>query len=62
VPTFVLRAMGLFNPTMRELLEMQYLYAEPFVVDSTKIATRLGARATPTEQALSETLAAYRAA
>ena len=36
VPTVVLKTMGLFNPTMRELLEMQYLYAEPFVVDSTQ--------------------------
>ena len=53
--------MGLFNPMMRELLEMQYLYAEPFVVDSTKIATRLGVRATPVEQALSDTLESYRA-
>ncbi|HYN73383.1 MAG TPA: hypothetical protein VES60_12860, partial [Nakamurella sp.] len=61
VPAFVLRTMGLFNPMMRELLEMQYLYAEPFVVDSTKIATRLGVRATPIEQALSDTLESYRA-
>ena len=61
VPTVVLKTMGLFNPMMRELLEMQYLYAEPFVVDSTKIATRLGVRATPIEQALSDTLESYRA-
>jgi len=61
VPTVVLKIMGLFNPMMRELLEMQYLYAEPFVVDSTKIATRLGVRATPLEQALRDTLAGYRA-
>ena len=58
----VLRTMGLFNPTMRELLEMQYLYAEPFVVDSTKIATRLGVHATPVQDALAETLASYRSA
>jgi len=61
VPTIVLKAMGLFNPTMRALVEMQYLYAEPFVVDSTKIATRLGVRATPLEQALRDTLTGYRA-
>ncbi len=61
VPTVVLKTMGLFNPTMRELLEMQYLYAEPFVVDSTKISSRLGVHATPLEQALSDTLAGYRA-
>ncbi len=60
VPTVVLKTMGLFNPTMRELLEMQYLYAEPFVVDSTKIADRLGVHATPVEDALAQTLASYR--
>src|SRR5664279_1834471 len=62
VPTVILRTMGLFNPTMRALLEMQYLYAEPFVVDSTKIATRLGVHATPVQDALAETLASYRSA
>ena len=62
VPTVVLRTMGLFNPTMRALLEMQYLYVEPFVVDSTKIATRLGVHATPVQDALAETLASYRSA
>jgi len=35
---------------------------EPFVVDSTKIATRLGVHATPVQDALAETLASYRSA
>jgi nucleoside-diphosphate-sugar epimerase len=59
VPPLVLRLVALVNPTVRELLEMQYQFAEPFVVDSTKIAA-LGAHATPVEQALADTLASYR--
>jgi nucleoside-diphosphate-sugar epimerase len=56
----LLRALGLVNPTVRELLEMQYQFAEPFIVDSSKIATKLGAHATPIDQALADTLATYR--
>ena len=50
------------NPTLRELLEMQYQFEEPFVVDSAKIISELGAGFTPVEQALSETVESYRAA
>jgi nucleoside-diphosphate-sugar epimerase len=59
VPPLLLRVAALTDPTVRELLEMQYQFAEPFVVDSTKITTGLGLRATPVEQALAETLASY---
>lgn len=62
LPAFLLRAFGVVNPTMRELVEMQYLYAEPFVVDSTKITSRLDVRATALEQAVGATLDSYRAA
>ena len=61
-PTLVLRALGLTNPTVRELVEMQYLFQAPFIVDSSKIATRLGVKATPLDQALTETLTTYRIA
>ena len=56
----LLRALGLVNPTVRELVEMQYQFEEPFVVDSSKIADKLGVEATPVEQALADTLRAYR--
>jgi len=59
-PALLLRALGLVNPTVRELVEMRYLFEEPFVVDSSKIATKLGVHATPLEQALADTLAGYR--
>jgi nucleoside-diphosphate-sugar epimerase len=60
MPPLVLRALGLVNPTMRELVEMQYQFAEPFIVDSSKIANKLGTEATPLEQALADTLRTYR--
>jgi nucleoside-diphosphate-sugar epimerase len=59
MPPVLMRALALFSPTVNELLEMQYQFEEPFIVDSTKIANRLGARATPLEQALTETLLSY---
>ncbi|MFB7447528.1 NAD-dependent epimerase/dehydratase family protein [Streptomyces sp. NPDC056194] len=61
MPTFVLYAMGAVNRTVRELIEMQYEFAEPFVVDSSLVRDRLGAVATPVEEALEQTVAAYRA-
>jgi nucleoside-diphosphate-sugar epimerase len=59
-PTLLLRAIGVVNPTVRELLELQYEFQEPFIVDSTKIATKLDVRATPLDQALADTVATYR--
>ncbi|MFI8826954.1 NAD-dependent epimerase/dehydratase family protein [Streptomyces sp. NPDC053431] len=61
LPTFALYAMGAVNPTVRELIEMRYEFAEPFVVDSGLVRDRLGAVATPAEEALERTVAAYRA-
>jgi len=59
VRPFLLRLAALTDRTVRELLEMQYQFDEPFVVDSGKIATGLGVHATPIEQALADTLACY---
>ena len=61
LPKVALRAVGLFNPTVRELLEMAYEFEEPFVVASSRIAA-LGVRATPIDEALDRTFQAYRAA
>ncbi|MYV55518.1 NAD-dependent epimerase/dehydratase family protein [Streptomyces sp. SID3212] len=62
LPPVVMRTLGVANPLMRELTEMLYEFQEPFVVDSTKITKHLGATATPAEQAVTDTLATYRAA
>jgi nucleoside-diphosphate-sugar epimerase len=60
IPPLLIRAAALTNPTLRELLEMQYQFEEPFIVDSSKIAIGLGVRATPLERALADTVATYR--
>ena len=59
-PALLLRALAVTNPTVRELLELQYEFQEPFIVDSTKIAAKLEVHATPLDQALADTLAGYR--
>jgi nucleoside-diphosphate-sugar epimerase len=60
LPPVVLRALGLVDPTVRELVEMQYQFEEPFVVDSSRITDKLGVEATPLDQALADTLRSYR--
>jgi len=59
LPALLLRALGLVNPTLRELVEMQYQFDEPFIVDSSKIVSRLTVKATPIDQALADTLTSY---
>ena len=59
-PVLLLRALGVTNPTVRELLELQYEFQEPFIVDSAKIAAKLAVHATPLGQALAGTVATYR--
>lgn len=60
VPRVLLRLMGLFNPTIRELDEMRYEFTQPFIVDSTKAETRLGIRPTPIDAAIAATVAWFR--
>ena len=59
VPPLLRRALAITSPVVRELLEMQYQFEEPFIVDSSKITTRLGVTATPLDQAIAETLFSY---
>ena len=61
-PTWLLRILGLVDPGARETVEMMYEFTEPFVVDSGRIADKLGLHATPVEEALERTLAGYRTA
>jgi len=60
MPPLMLRALGVVNPIVRELVEMQYQFEEPFIVDSSQIANKLGVQATPIDQALDDTLTTYR--
>ena len=59
-PRLLLRALGLFNPTVRELDEMRYEFTQPFIVDSTKAQNRLDIAPTPLREALQATIAWFR--
>ena len=39
---------------------MQYEFQEPFILDSTKIASKLDVHATALDQAVADTVASYR--
>ena len=53
LPWFAIRAMAAFNETMREMLEMRYLWETPVLLDNTRLVERLGAEPhTPIVEAL----------
>lgn len=55
IPVFAMRAVGLVNRTVREVVEMAYEFQGPFVVDSSAITSEFGLRATPIEEAWERT-------
>jgi nucleoside-diphosphate-sugar epimerase len=58
LPWFAIRAMAAFNETMREMLEMRYLWEAPVLLDNRRLVARLGAEPhTPIEEALRIALA-----
>ena len=57
MPTIALRLAGLFNPDAREMLETQYQWQRPFVLDSTAATVAFGIKPTPTDEALREMIA-----
>jgi nucleoside-diphosphate-sugar epimerase len=59
-PKILLRAMGFFNPGMRETIEMLYEFEEPFVVDHSRFERVFGEQATPLREAIQGTLRWYR--
>jgi nucleoside-diphosphate-sugar epimerase len=59
-PKILLRAMGLFNPGIRETIEMLYEFEEPFVVDHSKFEEAFGEQATPLREAIRGTVRWYR--
>ena len=61
VPKLAMRALGLFNPTMRALVEMTYEFDEPFLLDTTKFESTFGAGGTPLARAVAETVDWFRA-
>jgi nucleoside-diphosphate-sugar epimerase len=59
-PKLLLRAMGLFNPSVREVIEMLYEFEQPFIVESSKAEHRLGLEPTPLDDSLAATIAWFR--
>ena len=59
-PKVLLRAMGLFNSGMREMIEMLYEFEEPFVVDHSDFTRTFGDHATSLGEAIRETVRWYR--
>jgi nucleoside-diphosphate-sugar epimerase len=62
LPWFAVRAMGAFNETMREMVEMKYLWDEPVLLDNARLIARLGAEPhTPLVEALRAALSGMNA-
>ena len=59
LPRFALRTLAVFNPMMRELLEMAYEFDEPFVLDTNKYRSVFGDSSTPLVGAVATTVAAF---
>lgn len=57
---FLVGALALFNPMMRELKEMMYQGLEPHIMDHSRFAAAFGDISSPHAQAIDETLAWYR--
>lgn len=54
MPPFVLKLAGLVDPAAREMVEMQYQWQRPFVLDSTAATVAFGIKPAATDDALRE--------
>lgn len=52
----ILSVMGLFNPNVREIVEMLYEFTQPFVMDSSAFQKTFDAQPTPIREAVQNTL------
>jgi nucleoside-diphosphate-sugar epimerase len=59
-PGWIIRALGLVNPTMRAVAEQLYQSEHAFVVDHSKFARAFGAEPTPHSEAIQRTLEWFR--
>ena len=57
MPRFLMKAMGLFVPILRELDEMAYQWEGPFVVDDSRFRARFGLMPTAVDEAARATVA-----
>ncbi|NOK63347.1 MAG: Nucleoside-diphosphate-sugar epimerase [Chloroflexi bacterium AL-W] len=58
-PKLAIQTFGIFDPFMREFVEMFYQYQEAQIVDASAIAHTFGIEATPVEEAIRTTLHWY---
>ncbi len=58
-PRAMIAAAGIFNPLLREVVEMLYQKEEPYVVDGSRFSRTFGFQATPLEEGVRRTLAWY---
>lgn len=56
VPTWMLRAVGVFHPMVREMVEMTYQWKQPYVVDDRKFRAAFGFGPTAWEPAIAATI------
>ena len=61
IPGWALKTLGTVVPIMRELVEMQYQWTSPYLIDSSSATRELGLTATDLETTLRETIDWYRA-
>lgn len=61
VPGLVLQVMGLFQPAVKELLEMRYQWEVPYVLDDAKFRAAFGLAPTPLEEGVRKTVGWMRA-
>ena len=52
----MLKVMGWFNPTMKEVVEMLYLQETPVILDDSKLRARITVRKTPYDEGIQRTL------
>ena len=60
MPRFMVTAVGLFNPMVREIAEVLFEFEEPFVVDSSAFESTFDLRATPLTEAIPATVEWFR--
>lgn len=56
LPVWVLRVGGLFNPIVRELVEMNYQFRRPFTLDAGETVAVFGDHHTPLDEGIRQTL------
>jgi hypothetical protein len=50
----MIRALGIFQPPLREQVEMLYQFERPYIFSSAKLTTALGVRATSYREAFQQ--------